>query len=94
MNEEAIIKRFAENATDIEMLNERVEALELAVSFLLHQLPDGAGLRFLSSQANSVEEGQKAPGVVEALDFLRDLVGGLRGQHGSVQVSQKGQLGS
>lgn len=90
MNEEAIIKRLAENATDIEMLNERVEALELAVSFLLYQLPDGAGLRFLGRQANETEAGQKAPGVVEALDVLRDLVGGLRGQHGSVQVSQKG----
>lgn len=90
MNEEAIIKRLAENAAAIETLGERLEALEVTVSFLLHQLPDDAGLRFLSRQANETEAGQKAPGVVETLDVLRDLVGGLRGQHGSVQVSQKG----
>lgn len=88
MNKDALINRLAGNATDIEMLSERVEALEMAVCFLLYQLPDDAGLRFLSRQANETEDSQKAPGVVEALDYLRELVSVLHERLGPAQSDQ------
>jgi hypothetical protein len=78
MNEKVLINRLASNAADIEDNDHRLEALELAVSWLLAQQPNDAGSRFLALQANVLEETGKAPDVVAGLDNLRELVGALR----------------
>ena len=87
--DDALINRLAGNAADIEMAADRLTALELAVSFLLYQLPDDAGLCFLSRQTNQFEEAGTSPGVVAELDILRGYVSALR----ELQApSQRGQL--
>jgi hypothetical protein len=77
MNNDASINRLAGNAADLVMTADRLVALELAVSWLLAQKPDDEGLRFLSRQANELEESGKAHGVSAALDSLRGLVASL-----------------
>lgn len=75
---DALINRLAANAADIEISEERLTALELSVSWLLAQQPNDDGLRFLSRQANELEESGKALGIVAELDRLRESVGALR----------------
>lgn len=68
------VNRLAANAADIEMAADRLNALEMAVSWLLAQQPNEAGLRFLRGQASQIEEEGVDPGIVAELGILGDFV--------------------
>jgi hypothetical protein len=69
-----LTNRLAGNAVDIEMAADRLSALEMAVSWLLAQHPNDAGLRFVRGQASQIEGEGGDPGVVAELGLLGDLV--------------------
>jgi hypothetical protein len=94
MNEDALIGRLAGNATNIEMAADRLTALELAVCWLLFNQPNDDGGRFLSRQANELEESGKAPGVVAELDLLRAAVSDFREMRKSSQDVRRIKPGS
>lgn len=70
-------RRLIELEARIRESEERLEALELVIALLLRALPEGEGLRIVSSQANELarpETAQRYRATVELLDELRELL--------------------
>lgn len=64
---------------DIGLLTGEVEAHRLVLAWLLKQQPDDAGSKFLSSQANALENKNKEKYaiMIDEFDLLRGLVSSL-----------------
>ena len=68
------VKEVADAPAHIEQIQDRLTALELAVSWILCNHTEDKGGAFLSRQANQLEEEGKFPGVIERLDWLNEFV--------------------
>ena len=76
-----LIRRIAEHEAGIQALEQRCEALELTLAWLLMQQSDDRGYHFLCSQANEFdtpEDRDRYLEVIAALDHLRGLISSRR----------------
>lgn len=89
--EKDIAQRFIEQEARILMLEERCEAQELVLAWLLKNQPEDAGYWFLSSQANEFdqpEHREKYPASIALLDHLRTLLSLSSVDSAAVQATQ------
>lgn len=74
LNSVELTERVIELVAGLEILQERVRAQQLVLSWLLARQPDAEGMRFLSNQANELDDSPKFEGEVALLDELREDV--------------------
>lgn len=73
--------RFNIVLDEIDKLGEQIDAHRIVLAWLIHQQSNNEGNKFLTGQANIIDDGnyvsQYHQGIIEELDAIRDLASSL-----------------
>lgn len=62
---------------DLMLINDQLEAHRMVLAWLINNVPNNEGLKFLSCQANLLEKNDKLKDILEELDKIREYANKL-----------------